>query len=425
MAEKPASRIWLRSMVVDPTSGHVLERFDDEPLPVGLEFRHLTSFLTQRFEGPIASPEGFPGRAFQGVGGRGAGDPILLVIPMVSDPQTRSLVPALEAVSQLKAMASSLGSPGVVDTTVLEDAPWNGPLLDPGYWRRHADQAAARAARAWLISVGLGSEIEAISRSDSSPTPTPGLQHLRTAIDRAAKAAAARADLAGRAFDNLCSLTSGISSRGVSRELTRQLRAEERDLRRHDRETNEATREAERLTRSLAQLAFGVSAFHRTGDRVERLDRAAVAVLHPPHGQGVLIAMVADGVELAATNREELVVEVAGMACRLLIDRHARVELRPPALSGGSVQMEVGDDDVLVVTVTPPATRGRRRAGSRSQPTVQRWESPVQVRNPAVFVVETLFEKLGLDRPSQLKVAVERVSPKAEVPQSPEPGWVM
>ena len=47
----------------------------------------------------------------------------------------------------------------------------------------------------------------------------------------------------------------------------------------------EGADEIERVTRQLAQLALGVSTGLPPGKRAERLDNAAVAVLHPPRAR--------------------------------------------------------------------------------------------------------------------------------------------
>jgi hypothetical protein len=160
-----------------------------------------------------------------------------------------------------------------------------------------------------------------------------------------------------------------------------------------------AAREAERALRSLAQRAFGVSARTAGGPWSSLLDRAAVAALHPPEGEGPRAGLAQDGLVLHSKTRDELVLEIAGLVGRLLVERLARVRLGVRR-GGPAVLLEVDLDDSLQVRIeggaTPEAESPRR------------WNSPMVLSLPAERVVRLLYDTLGVTKPSQVRVEVLR-----------------
>jgi hypothetical protein len=177
--------------------------------------------------------------------------------------------------------------------------------------------------------------------------------------------------------------------------------------------------------RRLAQLGFGVSALLGGSARIERLDRTCVAVLHPPDGHGIAVPLLSDGVSLAARSREDLVVEVAGIVCRLLIDRGAKVRFEVPGPAGGWFEFTVEPGDVLAASFKAtstsrkasekPTEAGKGRRAKESSVRAQRWSSPVRVHEPAKLAVGTLFDAFGLERPGQLLVTAEPAAPVTPV----------
>jgi hypothetical protein len=131
---------------------------------------------------------------------------------------------------------------------------------------------------------------------------------------------------------------------------------------------------AARRLRQLAQLALGVSANLGGHDRAYRLDRAAVAVLHPPSTRRPVVLLHEDGLRLQSRRPGEVVVELCGAVSRLLLDRFGVLELRDG--EGHHVEAWVDGMDLLVA-FSPP-----------NGPMI--WPSPMTVREPVTAMVDAL-----------------------------------
>jgi hypothetical protein len=168
------------------------------------------------------------------------------------------------------------------------------------------------------------------------------------------------------------------------------------------REMESARWAAELGLRRLAQLAFGVSAMTYGGDRIERLDRASVAVLHPPFDIPKGIAQ--DTPRLFARTEDELEVEVSGILCRLLIDRVAIVNFAAP---DGRVRFGIDDADSLVGSVWESHDTDLSDLGwsSSGDSWSAQWTSPVTISEPAGQTVRTLRKRLGLSDIGQLGIS--------------------
>jgi hypothetical protein len=136
---------------------------------------------------------------------------------------------------------------------------------------------------------------------------------------------------------------------------------------------DEEADETELIALRIAQLAFGVSSGLGFTERVDRLDRAAVAILHPPPGTGTPIGLVDDGFEFFSRHAPELPIEIGGTICRMLIDRNVLVRI-------GEVELRVSSDETFHLSTTD-----RDRS----------WDSPVQVDRPARVAAKAL-KKAGL-----------------------------
>lgn len=218
--------------------------------------------------------------------------------------------------------------------------------------RERANAAALRAARGWLLGIGLAGQVEELrSECQDDPVPAPGLPKL---LDRLEK------DL-----HDVCDLSDRVAVLLRDPEETPELVARiavEVDA------TEEGADETGRVARRIAQLAFGVSSGLGPSERVQRLDRAAMAVLHPPRGIGRPVGLVNDGIELFTRHAPELPVELGGIICRMLIDRNVNVRL-------GGVTLRVGRGATLHLITGEGDTA---------------WESPVQVSDPAHATAEAL-----------------------------------
>ncbi len=296
--------------------------------------------------------------------------------------------------------------------------------------RQETNAASARTMIAWTIAVGLSSEIESIRAKQIKVTPAPGLAKLRERVNRAAKSAAAAADpawsLCEEALKNMRTVSTTDKPHA---EAVRKLRETKDQLVEICAKALTFAEEAECAMRRLAQLGFGVSALLGRSARIERLDRTCVAVLHPPDGHGIQSSLLSrDNLELFSKSRKELLVEISGIVCRLLIDRDATVGFWVPGPEGGCFEFTVDTADVLVTCAkaTSQPTKAIQQlnkpqvAGNTNSDLIpaQTWPSPVRVHAPAKLAVDTLFDVFDLARPEKLAVTIEP-KPRATVCQNP------
>jgi hypothetical protein len=423
------SQIWLRCLIGDPESGEIIDRWDDQPLPETLEIKHLRSYLMQRFGEPletdVGDSKGVTFRAPRGSGPKGA---VLFVIPLMRDLDSGEIFSIFKRLDQLASLAGGLGAGGGVDLPQFDlDEPWVGPKFDPAHLRQATNDLAARAMRAWVIAAGLAAEIEGIRAEQAKVPPAPGLATIRESVNRAAKRAAAAADPAWGLGEKVMKHMHNADATGsLNAGTVKTIHKTENQLIAANTKTLESAREAERAMRRLAQLGFGVSALLGGSARIERLDRTCVAVLHPPDGYGTAVPLLHDGVSLAARSREDLVVEVAGIVCRLLIDRGTKARFEVPGPAGGWFEFSVEPGDTLVASLKATSRKskaaeklkktGKPQRGKEPLARSQRWPSPVKVHEPAKLAVDTLFDAFGLERPRQLVVTVEPAPPVTPVP---------
>jgi len=218
--------------------------------------------------------------------------------------------------------------------------------------RARARAAVLRAARAWLLSKGLAVEIEDLRfEAEDGPVPAPGLTKLLDRLEKYLRDVydlADRVDILFRDPDQTSDLMARIDVETDAAE--------------------EGADETDRIARRVAQLALGVSSALEPNEHVERLDRAAVAVLHPPQRTLRPVGLVNDGIELFSRHAPELPVELGGVICRMLVDRNVNVRF-------GGVTLRVGRGETLHLITAK---------GARA------WESPVQVSGPAHAAAEAL-----------------------------------
>jgi len=435
-------QIWLRCVIGDPKSGEVIDRWDDQPLPETLEIKHLRSYLMQRFGEPLETDVGdSKGVTFRAPRGSGAKGAELFVIPMMRDLDSGEIFSIFKRLEQLASLAGGLGAGVGVELPQFDlDEPWVGPRFDPAHLRQATNDLANRAMRAWVMAAGLATEIEGIRAEQTKVPPAPGLATIRESVNRAAKRAAAAADpawgLAERMMECMCTIDATPTP---DDDTVRMLHETEDQLLAANKKALASAREAEYSMRRLAQLGFGVSALLGGSARIERLDRTCVAMLHPPEGHGIGVPLRQDGVSLAARSREDLVVEVAGIVCRILIDRGTKVRFEVPGSAGGWFEFSVEPGDTLVAfsKAAPPKPRAVEKLKKaetqhrRKKPAVraQRWPSPVRVYEPAKRAVDTLFDTFGLERTAQLVITIRPAEPAPperdeQTPQGPS-GLVM
>jgi hypothetical protein len=408
-----AGRLWLKYFLADRRSGDVLVEWEAERLPPELQVAQLPSFLTQRFGTPLRPWDGRGGgAAFRPPAGIGPARAVLVAVPLIvgDDGQLR---PVAERLHELGQAFAELALDPLGALTL--DELWVGPLVESDAVSQPVNDAAARASRAWLVGLGLVQLIESAAARDPEPRPLPGKDALSAALEDAVQGAVAAAEEAVA----LCwTLASPVRQRagGHGSSVAAHAQADERSLVRHHLAAGVAAREAERITRALAQLAFGVSAGSASSPEIERLDRAAVAALHPPEGHGPRAGLALDGLAFRSATRDELVVEIAGLLARLLFERRARVRLRV-ARDRPDLVVEVSPDDALLVRLDGPLPDLLRAALARAgwpaartkpaapKPLLHRWPSPVTLMVPARLVVRTLYDGLGLAKPARLRAS--------------------
>ena len=231
--------------------------------------------------------------------------------------------------------------------------------MSDGYPRERANAAALRASRAWLLAKGLATEVDELRfEAENGPVPAPGLTKLLDRLETE--------------FRDVCDLSDRVAVLLRDPDQTPEMEA------RIDLVTDaaeEGADETELTARRIAQLAFGVSSGLGYTERLDRLDRAAVAVLHPPPGTGTPVGLVDDGFEFFSRHSPELPIELGGIICRMLIDRNVSVRF-------GDIELRVGPDETLHLVTSK---------GSKA------WDSPVTVSDPARATAKAL-KKAGMSR---------------------------
>ena len=386
-------------MLFDRVRTRVAMRFPEEPLPWGLEISLLDSYLEQRFgtalEGlapPLPRSSGAVRWFFPPPDGRWK-ESVIAALPMIVDPRSHEAIDLTRIWNDLPKLARDRGWKLTPDELARRTLAWLGPLHNLEHLRQQANQAAARASRAWLLAAGLAAETEAIRAQQGKPAvPAPGLSGLCETGAQAAKAASAEADAAAELLCEVASRGREVMEGGKDTSVGEAVyHLRERELLAVDRcgRVLAEAKRAERAARSVAQLAFGVSAARASDERIERLDRAGVAVLYPPHGYGPPVSLLDDGVTLRSDDHQELLIEIAGILCRLLLDRHANVSFDVPGDLGGAVMVGVLPGDVLAATSRPHRARTVARAMKKlgwRQPKGRahrrEWPSPVRAIQP-------------------------------------------
>ncbi|MEI8051326.1 MAG: hypothetical protein WCI12_07810 [Actinomycetes bacterium] len=237
----------------------------------------------------------------------------------------------------------------------VTDQDWVDDLIEqgPSACRWLSNDAVLVAGRAWLEAKGLAEEISAMRiEGEHGVIPAPGLFGFVDDAERSLREGTEAADLVVRL----------VSEPGLSDEtLRRAAMAAHRSITACDRSS--------RALRQIAQVGFGVSAMLGPSERVERLDRVAVAALVAPDASGERRTLIEDQMTPQAPDEAALLVELGGLICRMLIDGAMRVRI-------GQVTITSSHDGVIEL-------RGPEMA--------ENWSSPV----PVGGVVRDVFNALG------------------------------
>lgn len=273
---------------------------------------------------------------------------------------------------------------------------------------------------------GLEAEIATLrSLSPKGRIPAPGLADLVKDTRQSLDTASGSSNMAENYAAKLEALAAEFEET-KSPEALDIIRAEEQRLGMQHNHAIQPANRAERRARDLAQLALGISAHLPGTYEVERIDRVCTAILHPPSGTGSTVPLYQDGLTVRVTSRRELVVELAGVICRLLLDRRsvAWLMVGEGADQGISLHIEPGDTLVAFTRTLQMKTRkALLKSGWREQePHVlaKRWTSPVSALDPAREVAKVLFGVFELGSQDRLNTSVTRTE-TALAPPEPEP----
>ena len=426
------NQLWLRTFIGDPGTGTIVRRFPQHPLPENLRVSQLRSYLEQRFGPPIA--EHVAGHSYMEFvnpdpSSREEGT-CLVAIPLIADPRTQDLVSVFEKLEQFADLAEALGTARKGARPTEASRIWVGPLFNHRHLFQQINDLAAQAARALLLGAGLKGEIDkVIEAGTDTPIPIEALDEAMRQLDQCVTLAVNAADSSLMTHQRAADLARALAGPEDTHTIER-LHDEERRLILQHNSTLESSLQCERITRDIAQLAFGISAC-ASGPLVERLDRAGVAVLHPPRGSGQAVPLHEDGLTLRSKSERELAIELAGVICRILVDRRTVVSLLLPGLNIEGIYMEVDAGTTLLLTAHTGGDATRRALMESSdwreeEPgiLVQRWPSPMRVIVPATLIAKALFGPFGLEAAEALEVSVvaaadaEVESPTAVEPES-------
>jgi len=229
---------------------------------------------------------------------------------------------------------------------------------------------AQRATADWTATKGITAELlELRLEGDSGPVPAPGLLELIDSIDEHLRLTVEASDLAHLLAGDPNPDEETFERFFVAAEVC---------------QTEGAL--VGRVHRDIAQLALGISSRLGGSGRVERLDRAAVAALHPPLGRWV--GLIEDGVKIPPLTLPQLEVVLGGLICRMLIDRQVLLVL-------DEVTLFIDDGETLLLGIAGEVTE---------------FDSPVQVSTPAHEVAKRLEEMNGADPLGRITIQIASAS---------------
>jgi hypothetical protein len=133
-----------------------------------------------------------------------------------------------------------------------------------------------------------------------------------------------------------------------------------------------------------------------------------------------MVGIADDPLKVHSATFAEMRVEVAGMICRLLIDRGARLVLATPA---GRISLQVHPGDRLIATLTTTTADPRHLLSlgwSHYSKGVYMaaWDSPMSVSDPSHLAIETFRQWFGVATPVEIDVSAEWVRVTPEVSDS-------
>jgi hypothetical protein len=292
-----------------------------------------------------------------------------------------------------------------------------------------ANHAAAAATQAWLVTLGLGAlvdEFRSAERDAASQIAAPGMVEIRADARQAMANAVSDADAAFNLQADVADVSRSPSARSESLDLVEAAAAR----------AFAGAEAAQRAMRRTAQLALGIAQAAPNTDVVSQIERAAIATIAPAALAGgsapprLSATLAYDGLQLYAIDTGELVIELAGVIARLLIEWGGVADLGVATGEKRGVTIRVDADVVLAEAygeaVISDAAAFLELGWEEADPTGarSRWPSPVTIIEPASIVSRTLAA-LGAHQAVDLSVTLADNTPRPErAPTMQDPGYL-
>ena len=263
-----------------------------------------------------------------------------------------------------------------------------------------ANGAAHLATGWWLMARGLAAEIEDLRWApDSGPVPAPGAIEALAMIEDATSELCAAADVV------VAALAGGVDP--LNDEVV--VKALERVVA-HGKTVS-------LWLRRMATISLGVAAVLPWNDAVARADRAAVAALLDTDGH---VAHVVDDGHLAlADTYEGLAVELRGLFCRTILDKHTRVTVQPVGSLASEVTWRIeADTDAfgnLTLTLFGASQENQDRLERRGWSLTEagtytaEYEDPLPVVLPGGIIIDTVRDEFEVEYPDVIVVTVSEI----------------
>ena len=263
-----------------------------------------------------------------------------------------------------------------------------------------ANGAAHLATGWWLMARGLAAEIEDLRWApDSGPVPAPGAIEALAMIEDATSELCAAADVV------VAALAGGVDP--LNDEVV--VKALERVVA-HGKTVS-------LWLRRMATISLGVAAVLPWNDAVARADRAAVAALLDTDGP---VAHVVDDGHLAlADTYEGLAVELRGLFCRTILDKHTRVTVQPVGSLASEVTWRIeADTDAfgnLTLTLFGASQENQDRLERRGWSLTEagtytaEYEDPLPVVLPGGLIIDTVRDEFEVEYPDAIVVTVSEI----------------
>jgi len=150
--------------------------------------------------------------------------------------------------------------------------------------------------------------------------------------------------------------------------------------------------------RQIAQIGLGVGSFTDGDDQVLRLERACTEILFVAPDDSERFDLADDGPTLDGPTQSDAEVQLAGMLCRLILNRQVVLTIDT---AQGQMNITRASDGGLLARFEPDGEfsgasldgQGWSRHGAVW---VQSWEDPVRIAVPATTVLRLLVEA-GVD----------------------------